>query len=214
MKRTKKKSVILVGIIGGIILSLWAVSVSDKDHIAQAINEQESKTLENDREKEQVVPAPAMAMKVPSGYPYKSTWKVEEIAREVGMDPVRLAELNNMTITDIVYAGQTFVIEPYTAVNTVLVSWYGPGFQGNRMANGQRFNMYDESIVAHKFLPFGTVVRLTRIDNGKSVIVTVKDRGPFVSGRHFDLSFAAARLLGMINDGIAECRVEILDWPH
>jgi len=98
------------------------------------------------------------------------------------MDPVRLAELNNMTITDIVYAGQTFVIEPYTAVNTVLVSWYGPGFQGNRMANGQRFNMYDESIVAHKFLPFG--------------------------------SFAAARLLGMINDGIAECRVEILDWPH
>jgi len=56
MKRTKKKSVILVGIIGGIILSLWAVSVSDKDHIAQAINEQESKTLENDREKEQIVP--------------------------------------------------------------------------------------------------------------------------------------------------------------
>ena len=74
--------------------------------------------------------------------------------------------------------------------------------------------MFDSTIVAHKWLPFGTVVRLTRIDNGKSVIATVKDRGPFVPARHFDLSYAAAKELDMIEAGVVLCKVEVIDWPQ
>jgi len=82
------------------------------------------------------------------------------------------------------------------------------------MANGEIFDMYDPSVCAHKWLPFGTKVRLTRVDTGQSVEVIVKDRGPYIPNRHFDLSYAAAKKLDMVKVGVVLCKVEVLDWPR
>jgi len=140
-------------------------------------------------------------------------WSLKEIARGIGMDLEELIKLNGLKSTD-VYPGQVLLAMPYTAFDKVLVSWYGPGFHGKTMANGRVFNMYDASVCAHKWLPFGTRVRLTRLDTGKSVELVVQDRGPYVANRHFDLSYAAARALNMVEKGVALCKVEIIGRPH
>ncbi len=88
-------------------------------------------------------------------------------------------------------------------------SWYGPGFHGNRTANGEVFNQH-ELTAAHRNLPFGTLIRVTNLDNNLSVVVRINDRGPFVGGRLIDLSAGAARAIGMIGTGIAPVRLEIL----
>lgn len=93
-----------------------------------------------------------------------------------------------------------------------LASWYGPGFHGRRTSSGEIFNMY-ELTAAHLTLPLGTSVMVTRPDNGRSVNVRVNDRGPFVEGRIVDLSYAAARVLNMEQDGLAQVRLEVLDQP-
>ena len=74
-------------------------------------------------------------------------------------------------------------------------SWYGPGFNGKKTASGQRFNE-NAMTAAHKTLPFGTVVKVTDQRTGKSIRVTINDRGPFHKGRIIDLSKAAAAKLG------------------
>lgn len=79
-------------------------------------------------------------------------------------------------------------------------SWYGPGFHGRKTANGEKFNM-GALTAAHKSMPFGTKLRVTNKRNGKSVVVRVNDRGPFVRGRMLDLSKAAAGRIGMISTG-------------
>lgn len=79
-------------------------------------------------------------------------------------------------------------------------SWYGPGFHGKKAASGQRFDQ-NAMTAAHKSLPFGTVVRVVDQRTGKSVNVTINDRGPFHKGRIIDLSKAAATQLGIRNAG-------------
>lgn len=79
-------------------------------------------------------------------------------------------------------------------------SWYGPGFHGKKTASGQKFNE-NAMTAAHKTLPFGTVVKVTDQRTGKSVKVTITDRGPFHKGRIIDLSKAAASKLGTKNAG-------------
>jgi len=88
-------------------------------------------------------------------------------------------------------------------------SWYGPGFQGNPTANGERFNQYAMT-AAHRTLPFGTKVQVTNLDNGRSVIVRINDRGPFSHGRVLDLSRQAAQVLGVINSGVAPVRIDVM----
>jgi len=88
-------------------------------------------------------------------------------------------------------------------------SWYGPGFHGRITASGERFNTNDFT-AAHKTLPFGTRVRVTNTGNGKSVVVRINDRGPFIKGRIIDLSRAAAERLGMLESGTADVLVEEL----
>ncbi|MGI3903665.1 MAG: septal ring lytic transglycosylase RlpA family protein [Janthinobacterium lividum] len=77
-----------------------------------------------------------------------------------------------------------------------LASWYGPGFSGHRTASGERFNT-GALTAAHRSLPFGSRVRVTSRRTGRSVVVRINDRGPFVGGRIIDLSPAASRVLGM-----------------
>lgn len=88
-------------------------------------------------------------------------------------------------------------------------SWYGPGFAGKPTASGVPFRP-TAMTAAHKTLPFGTIVKVTRVDNGKSVEVVINDRGPFVEGRVIDLSKAAARKLDMLDDGVAKVTLERL----
>jgi rare lipoprotein A len=82
-------------------------------------------------------------------------------------------------------------------------SWYGPGFHGKKTASGQKFNE-NAMTAAHKTLPFGTVVKVTDQRTGKSIKVTITDRGPFHKGRVIDLSKAAAAKLGTKNSGVGK----------
>jgi len=91
----------------------------------------------------------------------------------------------------------------------VTASWYGPKFHGRPTASGEIFNMYDLTC-AHKTMPFGTKLRVTNPENGKSVIVTVNDRGPFVRGRDIDLSYGAARAIGLVEKGVGTVKIEYL----
>ncbi|RRD58183.1 septal ring lytic transglycosylase RlpA family protein [Comamonadaceae bacterium OH2545_COT-014] len=79
-------------------------------------------------------------------------------------------------------------------------SWYGPGFHGRTTANGERFNMH-ELTAAHKTLPFGTRVLVHNPRNGKQVVVRINDRGPYARGRIIDLSYAAAKAVGLKSRG-------------
>ncbi len=89
-------------------------------------------------------------------------------------------------------------------------SWYGAAFQGKPTASGEPFNM-NALTAAHRNLPFGTQVRVTNQNNGRSVVVRINDRGPFVDGRIIDLSRAAAGQIGMIDAGVVPVTLEILN---
>ncbi len=85
-------------------------------------------------------------------------------------------------------------------------SWY---MHGKVTANGERFNPMGLT-VAHRSLPFGTMVRFTNPENGQSIVVRVNDRGPFIKGREFDLSLGSARILGIEKKGVATLIAEIM----
>jgi rare lipoprotein A len=96
----------------------------------------------------------------------------------------------------------------YDEVGTA--SWYGPGFHGGKTANGERFDQ-DGLTGAHRTLPLPSIVRVTNLDNGKSALVRINDRGPFARDRIIDLSKASATKLGVIRTGTAKVRVQFLD---
>ena len=89
-------------------------------------------------------------------------------------------------------------------------SWYGPGFDGNLSASGERFNQNDLT-AAHRHLPFGTLVMVRNLDNGRSVVVRINDRGPYVGDRLIDLSAGAASVLGMMSSGVARVEIEVIE---
>lgn len=91
---------------------------------------------------------------------------------------------------------------------TGVASWYGPGFNGKPTASGDIYNIHKKT-AAHRFLPFGTLLKITNLDNGKSTVVTVNDRGPFSGGRDIDLSYAAAREIGLVRNGTAMVGIEV-----
>ncbi len=92
---------------------------------------------------------------------------------------------------------------------TGLASWYGEPFHGRKTANGETYDM-NQLTAAHKTLPMPTDVRVTNLENGRSLVVTINDRGPFVHGRIIDLSRRSAQLLGVIRNGTAKVRVEAI----
>jgi rare lipoprotein A len=90
-----------------------------------------------------------------------------------------------------------------------MASYYGDSFHGRRTASGARFDSRGLT-AAHRSLPFGTRVRVTHVGSGRSVVVQINDRGPFVGGRIIDLSHGAAGVLGMHGQGVARVRVSVL----
>lgn len=99
--------------------------------------------------------------------------------------------------------------ESFSYDETGIASWYGPGFHGKRTANGERFSQR-ELTAAHRTLQMPSFVRVTNLDNGKSVVVRINDRGPYARGRIIDLSEKAAELLEYKNNGTARVRVQVL----
>lgn len=89
-------------------------------------------------------------------------------------------------------------------------SWYGSKFHGRRTSSGEPYDMF-KMTAAHKSLPLPTYVRVTRVDDGRSIIVRVNDRGPFHPGRIIDLSYTAATKLGIVEQGFAEVEVEAIN---
>jgi rare lipoprotein A (peptidoglycan hydrolase) len=92
-------------------------------------------------------------------------------------------------------------------------SYYGPGFHGKKTANGEIFNMY-KLTAAHRTLPLGTKARIWNVENGRSCIVIINDRGPFIEGRILDLSYAAGLELEMVVQGVAMVQIQILKLPE
>ena len=91
-------------------------------------------------------------------------------------------------------------------------SWYGPGFQGRKTANGERFDC-EALTAAHPSLPFGSIVRLVNPRNGKFEVIRINDRGPYQEGREIDVSYRVARKIGLVNSGVSQVRLELLQLP-
>jgi peptidoglycan lytic transglycosylase len=98
----------------------------------------------------------------------------------------------------------------YTEVG--LASWYGPPYHNRHAANGEIYDMH-EPTAAHRTLPFNTLVRVTNLSNGRSTVVRINDRGPFVAGRVIDLSLTAAKAIDVWRPGIAKVKLEVLETP-
>lgn len=92
---------------------------------------------------------------------------------------------------------------------TGIASWYGPGFHGKRTANGEIYNQ-NAMTAAHKTLPLSTVVKVTNLENKKSIIVRINDRGPYYGNRILDLSKKAAEMLGVSKRGTAKIKLEVV----
>ncbi len=95
------------------------------------------------------------------------------------------------------------------SIETGSASWYGPGFQARRTASGEPFDQ-NALTAAHRSLPLGTRVRVTNLENGRSVDLRINDRGPFVRGRTLDMSYRAAKSLRIVGRGATPVRVEVL----
>ena len=109
-----------------------------------------------------------------------------------------------------VLAGDVFASAALSVYkSSAVASYYADKYHGRKTSNGEVFNMYDLT-AAHKSLPFNTKVKVTNLSNGKSVVVRINDRGPFVKGREIDLSKAAAVKIGMIKSGTAKVSLEIV----
>lgn len=106
---------------------------------------------------------------------------------------------------DVVDLSERKLGEDYFYSNMGTASWYGKKFHLRKTANGELFNMYEYS-AAHKDLPFGTILKVTNVDNGQSVIVRINDRGPFIGNRILDLSYWASVEIG--NTGLSKVLIE------
>lgn len=115
-----------------------------------------------------------------------------------------------LVVTLILGCAHSGALRPGDKSETGMASWYGKEHHRKRTASGERYDMY-KLTAAHRTLPFGTRVKVTNLSNGKTVVVRINDRGPSVKNRILDLSWKAARMLDMIEAGIARVRLEVLD---
>ena len=96
-------------------------------------------------------------------------------------------------------------------VMTGVSSFYAEDFHGKLTANGEVYDMYGLT-AAHKTLPLNTIVRVTNLENNKSLILRINDRGPYVKGRILDCSYGAAKKLEFVNEGTAKVKIEVIEW--
>lgn len=104
-------------------------------------------------------------------------------------------------------------IAPGGFVEEGVASWYGVPFNGHRTSDGEIYDMY-QMTAAHRTLPFGAIVQVTNLSNGRQIDVRINDRGPFVSNRIIDLSYSAAQALGIVGPGTALVRLQVVSGPN
>ncbi|WP_456481101.1 septal ring lytic transglycosylase RlpA family protein [Oceanithermus sp.] len=152
-------------------------------------------------------------------YTVQSGDTLYSISRRFGVSVAALQAANDLEGT-LLRAGQRLIIpggatpeywNPVGYVEEGMASWYGPGFHGRPTASGEVFDMYALT-AAHRTLPFGSIVRVLRLDTGDAVTVRINDRGPFKKDRIIDLSYAAARKIGLDHDGTARVRIEVVGY--
>ncbi|NEW61342.1 septal ring lytic transglycosylase RlpA family protein [Sulfurovum sp. bin170] len=119
-------------------------------------------------------------------------------------------KLNRYTILTLIFLTlSSMLYAKGNKIQTGKASWYGKQFNGRLTASGERYNMYDFT-AAHRTLPFNTMVEVTNLQNGRSIIVRVNDRGPYAKGRIMDLSYLAAKKLGYVKKGVAKLKLKVL----
>lgn len=149
--------------------------------------------------------APAMAATPNLSQVQSSAVALREVGEPPSFEDRLLRQAPPMTIAQTLMAS--------TSTGRVIngqASWYGPGFYGNRTANGEVFTR-GTMTAAHRTLPFGTRVRVRNLSNGRTAVVRINDRGPFHYGRVLDLAHGAASELGVIASGTAQVSLEVLD---
>ena len=100
---------------------------------------------------------------------------------------------------------------PVGYIERGMASWYGPGFHGNKTANGERYDMH-KLTAAHRTLPLGSIAVVRSATTGKEVTVRINDRGPFAKGRVLDLSYAGAQTLGMVGHGTDQIELRVIGF--
>jgi len=138
---------------------------------------------------------------------------INDIAASYNILPKQLREANGMKPGEsLIRVNQRLIIPRIEWMTHYgYASWYGPGFHGRKMANGQAFDQYGMS-AAHKKLPLNSIIRVVNLLNGLSVTVPVSDRGPYIEDRIVDLSYGAARALKMVKAGVVP--VEVIPLPN
>ena len=116
-----------------------------------------------------------------------------------------------LLIVLLIFACRTSGNNPSKKIKSMgFASYYHDSLHGKKTASGERYDR-DKLTAAHKSLPFGTRIRVSRIDNGKSVNVRINDRGPFIEGRIVDLSRKAAKRIDLLREGITKVRIEVIN---
>jgi len=157
------------------------------------------------------VPSPPAISAPPAESPDSST----QTTARTNHPKTGVSEQSNADDTDTsTEAAEPQVPEGATVLSaeTGLASWYGPPYNHRRGSNGEIYNM-NAMTAAHKTLPLGSIVRVINANNGRSVVVRITDRGPFIPGRVIDLSLAAARKIDVWRAGVAPVRLEVLETP-
>jgi rare lipoprotein A len=142
---------------------------------------------------------------------FSASVSIAEIPLQVGPNENTVANPDSIAIElNEEYAALRLPKSRMIEFNEGMASWYGPGFHGRKTANGEIYNQYALT-AAHRTLPFNTMVRVENLNNGKSVIVRINDRGPYVGKRVIDVSKKVAEELDMINTGLARVKLHIVD---
>jgi rare lipoprotein A len=142
---------------------------------------------------------------------------LSKIGRNYKIDPHKIAKANALDRPDLIFPGQKLLIpsetegkmQPISLKKGIVASWYGEEHQNKATASGQPFDM-NKNTLAHRTLPFGTRVRLTNPENGKTVEGVINDRGPSKASRDIDVSYAMAKELGFIRKGVTRLEIEII----
>lgn len=142
----------------------------------------------------------------------KRAKKIERSSSESSKENKEERKEDDLDPPSLVLGGKTEVFKHSSPVflEEGVASWYGPNFHGKRTANGETYDM-DGITAAHRTLSFNSLVRVTNLENGKSVKVRINDRGPYAKERIIDLSKEAAKKLDMIQDGTARVRLELVE---
>lgn len=136
-----------------------------------------------------------------------------EPATPVQTTPNRSQSVHRATMRPYEVMGKTYypTMVRVGDIQQGVASWYGSDFHGKRTSNGEVYNMYAMT-AAHKTMPMNTMLRVLNTDSGQSAVVRINDRGPFVKSRIIDLSFSAAKRLGIDRRGTAPVRIEVIGF--